>query len=104
MDRIDQASILTRANVYFDGRCISHTVIGADGSRKSVGVILPASLRFTTAAAERMQLVDGRCRVRLDGETAFREYGAGEEFRVPGQSAFDIEALAPVHYICHFEA
>jgi len=45
-------SVSTRANVYFDGKCVSHTVTGADGSKKSVGVILPSSLKFNTGAPE----------------------------------------------------
>jgi uncharacterized protein YaiE (UPF0345 family) len=101
-ERLDGVSIDTKANVYFDGRCVSHTVRLADGSRKSVGVILPARLTFDTAAPEKMEIVAGRCRVKLAGSAAANEYGAGQSFSVPGQSSFEIEALEPVHYICHF--
>ena len=41
-------TISTRANVYFDGKCVSHSVTLADGSKKSVGVILPSRLTFKT--------------------------------------------------------
>ncbi|MFC4252142.1 pyrimidine/purine nucleoside phosphorylase [Sinimarinibacterium flocculans] len=102
MDALEQVAVLKKANVYFDGKCISHTVRLADGSRKSVGVILPSTLRFTTGAPEVMELVEGRCRVTLPGESAPREYRGGESFSVPGDSAFDIEALEPLHYVCHF--
>lgn len=101
-DRLDQVAVLTRANVYFDGKCVSHTVLTADGARKSVGVILPAALRFTTAAPERMELVGGRCRVKLAGADGWSDFAAGQSFDVPGNSAFDIEALEPLHYVCHF--
>ena len=101
-ERLDGVSIDTKANVYFDGRCVSHTIRLADGSRKSVGVILPAQLIFDTAAPEKMELIAGRCRVKLAGSSAVREYGAGESFEVPGQSSFEIEAVEPLHYICHF--
>ena len=101
-ERLDGVSIDTKANVYFEGRCVSHTIRLADGSRKSVGVILPAKLTFDTAAPERMELIAGRCRVKLAGSSATREYGAGESFEVPGQSSFEIEALEPLHYVCHF--
>jgi uncharacterized protein YaiE (UPF0345 family) len=101
-ERLDGVSIDTRANVYFDGRCVSHTIRLADGSRKSVGVILPAKLSFETAAPERMEIVAGRCRVQLAGSDAVREYAGGQSFDVPGQSRFEIEALEPVHYVCHF--
>ena len=101
-ERLDGVSIDTQANVYFDGRCVSHTIRLADGSRKSVGVILPAKLTFDTAAPETMEIVAGRCRVKLAGSTATSEYRGGQSFSVPGQSSFEIEALEPVHYVCHF--
>ena len=101
-DRIERASIVTKANVFFDGRCVSHTVYTADGARKSVGVILPATLTFDTAAPERMEIVAGRCRVQLAGSGSTKDYGPGEEFSVAANSSFRIEALEPVHYVCHF--
>lgn len=102
MTQFDQVSVLKKANVYFDGKCVSHTLLFADGTRKSVGVILPATLTFNTGAPEIMEIVDGRCRVTLKGESSSTEYGAGQSFAVPGDSAFDITALEPVHYVCHF--
>ena len=101
-DRFDAVSVIKQANVYFDGRCVSHTVLLADGTRKSVGVILPATLTFNTGAPERMEIVAGRCRVRQAGSEAWLEYGAGQAFNVPGDSHFDIEAIEPTHYVCHF--
>lgn len=96
------ASIRTRANVYFDGKCISHSLELADGSKKSVGVILPCTLTFNTGAPEQMELVEGRCRVRLPGSEAWSEHVAGQTFAVPGQSSFDIEVVQTLHYVCHF--
>jgi uncharacterized protein YaiE (UPF0345 family) len=101
-ERIDGVSVDTKANVYFDGRCVSHTIRLADGTRKSVGVILPAKLTFETGAPEKMEIVAGRCRVKLRGSDEITEYGGGQSFDVPGSSAFEIEALEPVHYVCHF--
>lgn len=102
MSQLEQVSVLKKANVYFDGKCISHTVVLADGTRKSVGVILPSKLTFTTGAPEVMELVEGRCRVTLKGETAARDYLGGQSFTVAGDSSFDIEVLETLHYVCHF--
>ena len=102
MSQIDQVSVVTRANVYFDGKCVSHTVLTSDGKRKSVGVILPSKLTFNTAAPEVMELVEGRCRVQRAGETEAREYRGGQSFEVGANSSFDIETLEPLHYVCHF--
>lgn len=101
-EKLIAAEVSTRANVYFDGKCVSHTVQLPDGSRKSVGVILPSSLTFSTGAPEVMQIVEGSCRVRLAGSDTWTPYEAGQSFDVPGQSSFDIEVSQPVHYICHF--
>lgn len=102
MSRFDKVSVLTQANVYFDGKCVSHTVLFPDGSRKTVGVILPSVLTFKTGVPETMECVAGRCRVRLEGEQAWTEYGPGERFHVPADTRFEIEALEPYHYVCHF--
>jgi len=49
-ESFDRVAVATKANVYFDGKCVSHSITLADGTRKSVGVILPASLTFNTGA------------------------------------------------------
>ena len=95
-------SVSTRANVYFDGKCISHSVTLADGTKKSVGVILPATLKFNTGAPEVMEMIDGACRVRLAGSDAWTGYSGGQQFSVPGNSSFDIEVTQALHYVCHF--
>ena len=106
-DKFDGVTVATKANVYFDGKCVSHGIVLADGTKKSVGVILPASLTFNTGAPEIMEGVAGSCRVRLkgpDGEMSeWKVYGAGQSFNIPGNSSFDIEVDGePYHYICHF--
>lgn len=101
-DKIDNISVITKANVYFDGKCISHTVQYPDGSKKSVGVILPASLTFNTGVPEIMQTVAGSCRYKIKGED-WKTCQPGQSFNVPGNSSFDIEVTnEPYHYICHF--
>ena len=102
MTQFDQVSVVKKANVYFDGKCVSHTVLFPDGSRKTVGVIFPGTLTFTTGAPERMELTVGRCRVRLAGHDEWQTYAGGESFSVPGDTAFDIEALETLDYVCHF--
>lgn len=101
MNTLENVSIQTRANVYFDGKCVSHSITTADGQKKSVGVILPSSLTFNTGAPEVMQIVAGLCRVRLPGAD-WQAIEAGSSFKVPGDAQFDIEVSEAVHYICHF--
>lgn len=100
--QFDHVSIVKKANVYFDGKCISHNVVFPDGTKKTLGVILPSSLTFATDAPEIMEIVDGKCRVRIGEDDAWNVYEGGQRFHVSGASHFDLEALEPVHYVCHF--
>ena len=99
---IDGVSVTTTASVYFDGKCISHGITLADGTKKSVGVVLPATLTFNTGAPEIMECVAGSCEYKLKGSDAWVKSSAGEKFNVPGNSSFDIRVTEPYHYICHF--
>jgi len=102
-DKIDNISVITKANVYFDGKCVSHTVQYPNGTKKSVGVILPATLTFNTGVPEIMQTVAGSCRYKIKGED-WKTSQPGQSFNVPGNSSFDIEVTnEPYHYICHFD-
>jgi uncharacterized protein YaiE (UPF0345 family) len=100
--QFDHVSIVKKANIYSDGKCISHNVIFPDGSRKTVGVIMPSTLTFGTDAPEIVEIVEGKCRVRTGADGEWKSYESGQRFHVPGKSSFDIEALEPVHYVCHF--
>jgi uncharacterized protein YaiE (UPF0345 family) len=101
-ERFESVSVDKKANVFFDGRCVSHTVHLPDGSRKSVGVILPSKLHFDTKAPEVMELIEGRCRVEIAGSGKTVEYRGGQRFEVPADSGFTIETLETLHYVCHF--
>ena len=101
-EKIDGVSVTTKANVYFDGKCVSHSLTKADGTKLSVGVVLPATLTFNTGAPEIMECVAGSCEYRLKGTDAWITSSAGDKFSVPGNSSFDIRVTEPYHYICHF--
>jgi uncharacterized protein YaiE (UPF0345 family) len=101
-ETLSGVSVTTRANVYFDGKCVSHGLQLADGTKKSVGVILPATLTFNTGAPEVMECVAGSCEYRLAGTDRWVRSGAGERFSVPANTSFDIRVTEPYHYICHF--
>ena len=96
-------TVHTKANVYFDGNVVSHTVLLPGGAKKTLGLIRPGSYHFGTDAAERMEIVAGECTVTLDGQTATRTYGAGTFFDVPAKSGFTIAVKAGLcEYICSF--
>jgi uncharacterized protein YaiE (UPF0345 family) len=100
--QFDQVSVVKQANIYFDGKCVSHTVLFPDGTKKTIGVIFPSKLTFNTAAPEIMELNAGRCRIRLKGEDEWKTYAGGQSFQVPGNASFEIETLETLDYVCHF--
>jgi uncharacterized protein YaiE (UPF0345 family) len=98
-------TVVTKANVYFDGGVVSHTVLFADGSKKTLGLIRAGNYHFGTAAPERMEIVAGQCSVTLDGQTAVQTYAAGTYFDVPGKSGFTIVVESGIcEYVCSFLA
>ena len=98
-------TVLTKANVYFDGNVVSHTVLMPDNAKKTLGLIRPGSYYFKTGAAERMEIIAGECNVTIDGGSAAHRYGAGTHFDVPGNSGFTIAVNTGLcEYICSFLA
>lgn len=96
-------TVHTKANVYFDGKVVSHTVIVAGGAKKTLGLIYPGTYHFGTGAPERMEITAGACKVTLDGATAEKDYPAGQYFDVPGNSGFTITVADGIcEYICSF--
>ncbi|MEO7031913.1 MAG: pyrimidine/purine nucleoside phosphorylase [Herbaspirillum sp.] len=100
--QFDQVSVIKKANVYFDGKCVSHNVILRDGSKITLGVILPSQLHFTTSEPELMEITAGQCRVRLAAQQNWSSYGAGQQFSIGADSAFDIEVSETLDYVCHY--
>ena len=94
---------LTKANVYFDGKVVSHSLLFADGSKKTIGLIYPGHFHFGTGKAEQMEIVAGQCVVKLDGQSALATYAAGQVFQVSANSGFDIAVKSGLcEYICSF--
>jgi uncharacterized protein YaiE (UPF0345 family) len=103
-ENLKNVTVPLKANIYFDGKVVSHTLLATDGSKKTVGLIYPGSFNFKTAAPERMDILAGSCRVRLKGETEWKPYDAGTFFKVAGNSAFDISVEQGIaEYLCSFE-
>ncbi len=99
---LSNVSVNTQASVFFDGKCVSHQLTLADGSRKSVGVVLPATLTFNTGAPEIMECVAGSCDFLLAGSDSWVTSGPGDTFSIAGNSSFQIRVTQAYHYICHF--
>ena len=103
MEQFDDVSVVCKANVYFDGKVISHTILFKDGSKKTLGLIYPGNFTFKTGAPERMDIIAGACRSRVAGTHEWTTYSEGTFFQVPGQSSFDIIVDSGItEYVCSF--
>lgn len=96
-------TVAAKANIYFDGKVVSHTLRFQDGTKKTIGLVYPGQYHFSTDAAERMEVTAGACQVKLDGQAAFSAYAAGSAFDVPAKSGFDIRVESGItEYVCSF--
>jgi uncharacterized protein YaiE (UPF0345 family) len=103
-EQFDDVSVVCKANVYFDGKVVSHTILFKDGSKKTLGLIYPGPYTFNTGAPEKMEIIAGACRAKIAGETEWTDYPTGTFFRIPGNSSFDIEVADGIaEYVCSFE-
>jgi uncharacterized protein YaiE (UPF0345 family) len=99
----ENVTAVAKANVYFDGKVVSHSILFADGTKKTLGLIYPGEYHFGTDAAEEMAITDGACEVVLDGQEATAGYAAGTAFEVPAKSGFTIRVKEGIcQYVCSF--
>ena len=102
-EKFDGVSVVCKANVFFDGKVVSHTVLFPDGSKKTLGLIFPCTVTFDTRAPEKMLVTAGACKMRIKGDPSWKDIAAGTEFPVPANTSFEICVdRGPVEYICSF--
>jgi uncharacterized protein YaiE (UPF0345 family) len=102
MDSFEHVSIVKKANIYFDGKVTSRTVFFTDGTRKTLGVILPGEYEFGTADKERKEVLTGKLDVQLPGNTAWVTYEEGQAFEIPANSRFKVATKEVVDYCCSY--
>lgn len=92
-----------KANIYFEGKVVSHKITLEDETTKTLGLIFPGEYHFGTQKAERMDITDGSCTVTLDGSEESTTYSADQHFDVPANSGFTINVATGIcQYICTF--
>jgi hypothetical protein len=102
-EQFHNVTVTAKANIFFDGKVVSHTILLADNSRKTLGLIYPGEYKFNVGTAETMEIIAGSCRVRIGTNGAWQNYLGGSAFDVPAGSFFEISvADGIVEYICSF--
>lgn len=102
MSEFTNVTVVKKANVYFDGKVTSRTVLFADGSRKTLGIMLPDAYSFDTGKKEIMEILVGELDVLLPGEREWKTVKGGETFEVPANSKFDLKVKTATDYCCSY--
>jgi hypothetical protein len=102
MSEFNNVTVVREANVYFDGKVTSRTVIFPDGSKKTLGIMMPGEYKFGTAAPELMEILAGELTVLLPGSDQWVAVKGGESFEVAGNASFELKVTAVTDYCCSY--
>jgi uncharacterized protein YaiE (UPF0345 family) len=102
MAQFDNVSVVKQANIYFDGKVTSRTVLFPDGSRKTLGIMLPGEYEFGTSQKEIMEILAGDLSVQLPGSEQWIEISGTGKFEVPANARFKLKVREPADYVCSY--
>ena len=102
MSKFENVTVLKAASIYHDGKVTSRTLLFADGSRKTLGIMMPGQYEFGTEQAEKMEMMTGNVEVLLPGETQWKAIPNGSSFEVPANAKFDIKVHEIADYCCSY--
>ena len=101
-DRFENVTIVKKANVYFDGKVTSRTVLFADGTSKTLGFMSPGEYEFSTGSRKVMEILNGAMDVLLPDQERWQTFEAGQSFEVPANSSFELRLKGIADYCCSY--
>lgn len=102
MAEFANVTVVKRANIYFEGKVTSRTVLFPDGSKKTLGIMLPGDYEFETTEKEIMEIIAGDLEVLLPGSDTWEKVKSGETFEAPAQSKFSLKVKTATDYCCSY--
>lgn len=102
MSEFKNVTVIKKANIYFDGKVTSRTVVFADGTRKTLGIMLPGDYEFGTAEKEIMEIISGDLDVLISSAEGWKKFKDGDSFEVPAKSKFSLRVKSPTDYCCSY--
>lgn len=102
MDEFKGVTVVRKANVYFEGKVTSRTILFEDGSKKTLGIMLPGEYEFNTEYKELMEILSGELEVLIGGNSEWKAIKGGESFEVPEKSKFRMNVMKVTDYCCSF--
>ncbi|QYY36543.1 pyrimidine/purine nucleoside phosphorylase [Ruficoccus sp. ZRK36] len=103
MSEFSNVTVVREANVYFGGKVVSRNVLFADGTRKTLGYMMPGEYTFDTGAAEIMEVLGGEMTVLLPGQSEWQTFTVGQSYDVPANSSFSLKISGDgADYCCSY--
>ena len=102
MSEFQNVTVVKKANVYFEGKVVSRSVVFADGSKKTLGIMQPGEYEFGTGDKEIMEIMSGELDVFLPGADGWKVVKSGESFEMPANSKFRMNVKSLTDYCCSF--
>ncbi len=100
--KYETATIIEKANIYFDGKVNSRTLVTQDGRTVTLGFMLSGDYRFSTNQAELMTVINGEMSIKQANEIDWISYTEGMSFNVPENSHFDVQIPTFADYSCSY--
>ena len=104
MSTFENVTITKAANVYFDGKVTSRKIEFADGTVKTLGIMLPGEYEFGTEAAEVMEILAGDLDVKLPDNETWQSIQGGQSFNVAANAKFQLKIKSITDYCCSYIA
>ena len=102
MEKYRSVDVDKLANIYFKGNVISRNIFLKDGSRKTLGVMLPGKYEFNTEARELMEINSGKLNSKIQNDIEWTFITDGMDFNIPKNSSFKVDVFELVHYTCSY--
>lgn len=104
MSEFSNVTVVREANMFFNGNVTSRTIIFPNGSKKTLGIMMPGEYEFNTASAELMEILSGDLDAQIGNDDSWRSVKGGESFEVPANSSFKVKVKTLTDYCCSFLA
>lgn len=101
LSQFTNVDIIKKANIYFDGKVTSRTVVFPDGTKKTLGIMLPGEYEFSTSEKEEMEILAGELEYKLNGQD-WKKIDANGIFYVPANDSFQLKVYSVVDYCCSY--
>jgi len=103
MDCFENVCVKKKANIYYDGKVSSRTIIFPDGSRKTLGIMLPGEYEFKTESEEQIELLQGNAYFKLPGSKGWKVFKGGDSLTIPPKSKFKVKVTEILDYCCSYK-